>query len=264
MAMINPGAANAALYDRFRARHRRDPRPEEVGQFKGAFNWDWNSDIEEGELNRGLGAIDAYTDPLAAPPPPPAATTPAKSWTWNEVPEAPGFDGSEFEMPEFTAPGAEGMYADPGYQFRMSQGLKALEATKAGAGKYLTGETMRDVMTYGQGMGSQEYGNVFNRAVTAHNLNRGVREHNLGIAQAEYAPGLATWDARTNAMLDRDNLGFDRDWQREVYYNDDAFRKAVFASDDEFRRAVQAEQNAWKREMLIEERLRWLATTGRG
>jgi hypothetical protein len=266
MALINPGAANAGLYGRFRSRHGRDPNQSEIGQFKGAFNWDWNSDIDSAELDRGYAAIDAYQPGGPPPPPPPTPGPTTKPWSWSDVPDAPGFEFDEFSYGEFEAPTAEGMYADPGYQFRMQQGVKALEATKAGEGKYLSGETMRDLMTYGQGLASQEYGNVFNRAHTTYQTNRGnaadTWDRNFRLRQTEYAPQLATWDARTGAMRDREGLEFDRAWQREVYMNDDAFRKAVFASDDEFRRAVNAENNAWKRELMMEERLRFLA--GRG
>jgi hypothetical protein len=37
----------------------------------------------------------------------------------------------------------------------------------------------------------------------------------------------------------------------------------VFASDDEFRRAVENAKQAWQKELLIEERLRFLASMGR-
>ena len=56
--------------------------------------------------------------------------------------------------------------ADPGYAFRLSEGMKALEASRAKAGGLLSGATGKALTRYGQEMGSQEYGNAFNRYQT--------------------------------------------------------------------------------------------------
>ena len=53
--------------------------------------------------------------------------------------------------------------ADPGYAFRLSEGMKALEASRAAKGGLLGGATGKALTRYGQEMGSQEYGNAFNR-----------------------------------------------------------------------------------------------------
>lgn len=53
--------------------------------------------------------------------------------------------------------------ADPGYAFRMSEGLKALDRTAAARGGLLSGATLRGAQRYGQELGSQEYMNAFNR-----------------------------------------------------------------------------------------------------
>jgi len=55
---------------------------------------------------------------------------------------------------------------DPGYAFRMSEGMKALEKTAAARGGLLSGSTLRSAQRYGQDMGSQEYMNAFNRYQT--------------------------------------------------------------------------------------------------
>lgn len=52
---------------------------------------------------------------------------------------------------------------DPGYQFRMQQGQKAIERQQAAAGKYLTPEAQMALQRYGQDFGSQEYGAGYNR-----------------------------------------------------------------------------------------------------
>jgi hypothetical protein len=52
---------------------------------------------------------------------------------------------------------------DPGYQFRLSEGMKALDRTAASRGGLLSGATLKGAQRYGQGLASQEYGNAYNR-----------------------------------------------------------------------------------------------------
>jgi len=56
--------------------------------------------------------------------------------------------------------------ADPGYGFRMSEGMKALERSAAARGGLLSGATLKGIQRYGQDLGSQEYMNAFNRYQT--------------------------------------------------------------------------------------------------
>jgi len=53
--------------------------------------------------------------------------------------------------------------ADPGYAFRLSEGIKALDASAASRGGLLSGNTLRGALKYGQDAASQEYTNAFNR-----------------------------------------------------------------------------------------------------
>ena len=55
---------------------------------------------------------------------------------------------------------------DPGYAFRMSEGLKALDRTAAARGGMLSGAALRGATRYGQDMASQEYQNAYNRYQT--------------------------------------------------------------------------------------------------
>ena len=61
----------------------------------------------------------------------------------------------DFSMSDFTQ--------DPGYQFRMDQGTKALERSAAARGGLISGNTGGALQKYGQDLGSQEYQNAFNR-----------------------------------------------------------------------------------------------------
>lgn len=63
----------------------------------------------------------------------------------------------------FVAPTAENFTADPGYQFRMQQGINALQNSAAARGTLLTGATAAGINAYGQDYGSNEYQNVYNR-----------------------------------------------------------------------------------------------------
>lgn len=55
---------------------------------------------------------------------------------------------------------------DPGYQFRLSEGLKSLERSAAARGGLLSGAQMKGITNYGQNAASQEYQNAFNRYYT--------------------------------------------------------------------------------------------------
>lgn len=58
---------------------------------------------------------------------------------------------------------ADDMYADPGYNFRLSEGMKALERSRAAIGSLMSGGTLKAINRYGQDYASNEYGNAFNR-----------------------------------------------------------------------------------------------------
>lgn len=63
--------------------------------------------------------------------------------------------GQDFSMSDFEQ--------DPGYAFRMSEGLKALDRQAAARGGLISGAALKASQRYGQDMASQEYQNAFNR-----------------------------------------------------------------------------------------------------
>ena len=71
---------------------------------------------------------------------------------------APGY--GKYATAEF---GADKFKADPGYAFRMSEGMKALERSAAARGGLMSGATMKGIQRYGQDLASQEFTNAFNR-----------------------------------------------------------------------------------------------------
>jgi hypothetical protein len=52
---------------------------------------------------------------------------------------------------------------DPGYAFRQSEGMRALERSASARGGLLSGGTLKGIQRFGQDLASQEYGNAFNR-----------------------------------------------------------------------------------------------------
>ena len=88
--------------------------------------------------------------------------------------------GGEAGTPGYGTIGApftvEQMQMDPGYAFRMEEGLKALERSAAARTGVLSGSMAKGAIRYGQEFGSQEYGNAFNRALAL----QGARLNALG------------------------------------------------------------------------------------
>jgi hypothetical protein len=72
--------------------------------------------------------------------------------------------------------GASDYQADPGYAFRLSEGQKALDRQAAARGGLISGGALKAAQRYGQDMGSQEFGNAYNRALTSYNT--GVASEN--------------------------------------------------------------------------------------
>jgi hypothetical protein len=58
---------------------------------------------------------------------------------------------------------------DPGYAFRMSEGMKALERGAAARGGLLSGGMLKGAQRFGQDLASQEYQNAYNRALAQYN-----------------------------------------------------------------------------------------------
>jgi hypothetical protein len=105
--------------------------------------------------------------------------------------------------------GASDFQADPGYAFRLSEGMKALDRTAASRGGLLSGSTLKGAQRFGSDLASQEYGNAYNRfqanratqsqeyqnAFNRYQAERAAQEQNYGNAfnrfQAERTNTLA-------------------------------------------------------------------------
>lgn len=107
--------------------------------------------------------------------------------------EAPGGQFSKnFGMADFQA--------DPGYAFRLSEGVKALDRSASAKGQLLSGSALKGVEAYGQNMGSQEYQNAYNRYTSNNNTKFNQLATVAGIGQiANNALGQAGATYATNA-----------------------------------------------------------------
>jgi len=75
-----------------------------------------------------------------------------------------GGDASAADYGSLAKPfGMEQFEQDPGYAFRQSEGMKALERSASARGNLLSGGTLKGIQRFGQDLASQEYGNAFNR-----------------------------------------------------------------------------------------------------
>jgi hypothetical protein len=84
---------------------------------------------------------------------------------------------------QYTPFGMQQFQQDPGYAFRMSEGMKALERSAAARGGLLSGAQMKGVQRYGQDLGSQEYQNAFNRYQAERQARLGPLQSLAGVGQ---------------------------------------------------------------------------------
>ncbi|HMN09312.1 MAG TPA: hypothetical protein PKC83_11050 [Gemmatimonadaceae bacterium] len=242
----------------------------------------------------GWGDLSKYSDvysftPTDAPaftaPTYEAITTPAPEWT----------GPAAFSYDAFTAPDATTVQNDPGYQFRLAQGVKARDASAAARGTLRGGNQMLALEAYGQGLASDEYQNAYNRALQTYGTNygvardtygfaydaatdaynRGIGERNFAVSErdkqydanyqnavAEYEPLRTTWEAQQLAKQREAELNFDRGWQRDIYGRDDAFRRDDMERNDSYRWGTYRGDDAFRWEDLAERRRQFLAELG--
>lgn len=101
-------------------------------------------------------------------------------------PNAPDFGkyARDFSMADYEA--------DPGYGFRMSEGMKALERSAAARGGLLSGSTLKGITRFGQNTASEEYLNSYNRYQTN-------RANQLNPLQSLYGSGQTAANTLSNA-----------------------------------------------------------------
>lgn len=105
-------------------------------------------------------------------------------------------------VPSFEAPTSATEQNDPGYQFRLQQGMDALQNSAAARGGALSGNTLKGITDYAQNYASNEYGNVYGRAMNQYNTNVLGPYNRLsalaGIGQQAQATGAQQGQAAAN------------------------------------------------------------------
>lgn len=61
------------------------------------------------------------------------------------------------------APDRSAFFKSPGYEFRLSEGIKAVERSAASRGSLQSGATMKAIQRYGEGLASSEYNSYLGR-----------------------------------------------------------------------------------------------------
>lgn len=114
-----------------------------------------------------------------------------------------GIDAGDFVVPDDFD-----YKTDPGYEFRLNQGIEARDKSAAARGLLLSGAQQKELEDYGQGMASQEYANAyareFNKRKTNYNIlnSLNVGGQSSAARQAQSTGQLAT--TTNNALT---NLG---------------------------------------------------------
>lgn len=104
----------------------------------------------------------------------------------------------------FKAPTAVTEQNDPGYNFRMQQGQLALDRSAASRGEALGGGAIKAAQEFGQGFGSNEYSNVYNRALGTYQTNFGNLQNLAGLGLSATNTGVTA--GNVNATGQSSNL----------------------------------------------------------
>jgi hypothetical protein len=125
--------------------------------------------------------------------------------TAGNVPGAFSYDNKA--MPAAFSFSNQAMYNDPGYGFRLSEGQKALDRTAAARGGLISGGALKAATRFGQDMGSQEYMNAFNRALTGYNTDVNRENQLYSRALTGYNTGVASENQLYNRQANLAGIG---------------------------------------------------------
>ena len=136
--------------------------------------------------NRALPMTPAQADPFAPESfdqRPDALQAP----TFNRGPDVQFQDyGQGPQVADFIDPSK--FQVDPGYQFRLSEGLNSVNAASAARGKLRSGDAAKALQQRGEGLANQGYNDWYQRQLQAFNASRGTFQdnRNFGNDQSRY------------------------------------------------------------------------------
>jgi len=124
------------------------------------------------------------------------------------------------------SPGASFGTSDPSYDWRFNQGLEAVNRTAAAKGQLGSGNRLQELMKYGQGMASTEFGAQFGRLSSLAGVGTTMGSNQGALAQQQEQTGwnavgqglgslAGTWDSSANTSAysgsDANMTGFQSD-----------------------------------------------------
>jgi hypothetical protein len=132
------------------------------------------------------------------------------------------FHAPQYKTPDpYTSPTIEQAMNEPGYQFGVSEGERAIEQSAAGRGVVNGGGTLKDLLNYGRSAAEQNYGNVDARQRANYDLN--VQNQNvmpweaaMTGAQAEFAPQMTAYATQAAAGQYQQQADF-QNWITQFY-----------------------------------------------
>ena len=99
--------------------------------------------------------------------------------------------------------------SDPGYQFRLQQGVNALDKSASSKGLLQSGAQAKAITGYGQNLASQEYQNAYDRAYQQY-----------GSTVDQYGRKVAATTNDYNALVNQQNSLYNQDsQQKQLVYN---------------------------------------------
>jgi len=168
-------------------------------------------------------AFDTFSEQFQRPA---AADAPYPDVPVYRGPDRPEF--TDFTHDKFQAPTLEEARRDPGFEFRMKEGLRALENSGAAKGMSRSGQQAKGLMGWAGDLADTTYGKVYGRSKDVYGMNYGLakdihddQRRNLvdayGMERQEardvFEPKMQAWPMQYQmAGLDRDQE-YDRAWQ---------------------------------------------------
>ena len=126
----------------------------------------------------------------------------------------------------------EDLYDDPGYQWRLEQGNKAVERSAAAGGMLGSGKTLKGLQRWSQGLASQEYRDAYGRSrsefdqrgdQTRDAYGRASHEYDRSYSQGidAYGRGLQEWGLEYGMDTDDYNRSWDQFLNRQNQWERD-------------------------------------------
>lgn len=100
------------------------------------------------------------------------------------------------QIKKFVTPGdsLDALYQDPGFQFRLKQGQRAIDAAANAGGTRWSGATLKQIASFNQDQASQELNNSFNRLMQVEGIGQQATNTEVGAA-SQYGANLANLES---------------------------------------------------------------------